>query len=119
MSMSDDDEDYEEEEEEEEDGDDNVGLPLEESQSDYGDLEHLIRLATMLDDDGSAVPTHISRHESRKTLPVVSLPPRSKRSMSSKRKTTAVAESWFPLASFTDDESSWNWRSFIEIASIS
>ena len=115
MSMSDDDEDYEEEE----DCDDNVALPLEESQSDYGDLEHFIRLATMLDDDGPVVLTHVSRHESRKTLPVVSLPPRSKRSMSSKRKTAAVAESWFPLASFTDDESSWNWRSFIEIASIS
>lgn len=51
---------------------------------------------------------------------IVSPPPvgKSKSSTGRQRKRRSTIESWFPLASFIDfkdEDSTWNWRNFIEV----
>jgi hypothetical protein len=113
MSMSDDDEDYEDEDEEEEE--DRLRCSLSD-QSQVSDFLRAARLAAILDGEATFSP----RLESRMSLPLArqpSLKNWAKMSRLGKRK-TVTTESWFPLASFMDDDSSWNWRSFVEIAGV-
>jgi hypothetical protein len=124
MSMSDDEED-DELEEDEDLNDDDLAY---ETQSNCGasDLARASRLAEILDEedrDAFFSPSLHTRPSSRRTIPTaksLSIQTHSKLSRrSGKRRTTTMTESWFPLASFMDDDSTWNWRSFIEIASVS
>jgi hypothetical protein len=139
MSMSDDEEDaygYDDEDEDEDvgevegevEGDECSALDLDVPQSACG-ISDVVRLSQLKStmDDGMFFGSTLLRHRSdlRNTLPA-SKPPStralpklssSKKSRSTKTR-SLTTESWFPLASFTDDESTWNWRSFIEIASV-
>jgi len=139
MSMSDDEEDefaygYDDKDEDEGEGevvgDECSALDLDVPQSACGisDVVRLSQLKSTMDDGGMFFGSTLLRRrsDSRKTLPA-SKPPStrahpklssSKKSRSTKAR-SLTTESWFPLASFMDDESMWNWRSFIEIASVS